>query len=93
MNSVEVISMVGKVSGVKQEDVKKVLTAYVNVVKENIIDEKVPLLDLGVFQPKHRNSRVARNPQNGEEVYIPERIVPSFYFKPSAKKSLIVEVD
>lgn len=93
MNTVETISLVGKKSGVKQEDVRKVLSAYVDVVKENIVDEKIPLLDLGVFQPKHQNSRIARNPQDGSVVHVPERIVPNFHFMPSIKKQLICEVD
>ena len=89
MTNREVVSIIGKETNLRLEDVKSVLKAFSKLVKENH-EEKIPLVDLGKFQMVYRKGRVGRNPQDGTEVMIPNREVLVFKVSPSIKKETMV---
>ena len=65
---------------------KKQTEVVVNTVFSSITDslaegKKVELRGFGTFGVKHRMPKKARNPGNGEAIFLPERNVPTF--KPS----------
>ena len=51
----------------------------VDVIVETVgSGSSVTLTGFGVFEPRRRAARVARNPRTGETVPVPETVVPSF---------------
>ena len=60
-------------------DAARALEAVVNGITEGLKkDGKVTLVGFGTFTAKEREARTGRNPQTGEEVRIPARVVPGF---------------
>lgn len=91
MNNKEVLVTIGKEIDFKQEDVKRVLVAYANLVKENY-DEKIPLMDVGSFQAKIREARMAHNPQTGDKIEVPKKQVLYFHINPATKREVTKEI-
>ena len=58
-----------KVSGVKEAEVKKVITAIGDLAK----DTTVSIRGFGTFKTSVRAARKGRNPQTGAEIDIPEK--------------------
>jgi len=40
--------------------------------------DQVSLSGFGVFEPKKRSARMARNPKTGRSVLVPEKLTPAF---------------
>lgn len=59
------------------------------IVKALSRGERVELRGFGIFETKTRKARQARNPQTGESVFVPSRLVPKF--KPSKELKEIVK--
>ncbi|WP_406205384.1 HU family DNA-binding protein [Kitasatospora sp. NBC_01560] len=55
------------------------LEAVLDTIVRAVVDgDTVSVTGFGSFEPAHRASRPARNPQNGARVTIPARTVPRF---------------
>ena len=79
MNRVELVDSIASVSGVKRNDVDRVVSAFTEVVTAELAKgEEVRLLGFGSFCVVHRNATEGRNMQTGEKVKIPERNSPKF---------------
>lgn len=79
MNKAELITAIAT----KTEGTKKDADKYLSAVVESITDalvahDKVSLVGFGTFEARHRDARVARNPQTGEEIQLGESYVPAF---------------
>ncbi|MBQ9854165.1 MAG: HU family DNA-binding protein [Bacilli bacterium] len=60
-------------------DAARALDAMLEGVSNGLKKEgKVTLVGFGTFTAKKREARSGRNPQTGEEVNIPARVVPGF---------------
>ena len=60
-------------------DAARALDAMLEGVSNGLKKEgKVTLVGFGTFTAKKREARSGRNPQTGEEVKIPARVVPGF---------------
>lgn len=62
---------------------KKAVEGVVNTIFESMTEalsrgERIEIRGLGSFRVKERKARVGRNPRTGEEVKIPQRLVPHF---------------
>lgn len=73
MNKTEWVKAVAEKSGYTEKDVKAVLEAGMNVIKEKTTKDKEPvqLIGFGTFAPKTRAARTGRNPQTGKAIKIP----------------------
>jgi integration host factor subunit beta len=61
-------------------DVERIVSTVFEEVTEALVrGERVELRGFGAFSVRQRNSRVGRNPRTGEEVEVPDKVVP--YFK------------
>lgn len=80
MNKQELITAMANKSGMTKKDVDKAVNAFVNVVKDALIDgEKVQLMGFGTFEVRERAARKGRNPRNPqEEIDIPASKLPAF---------------
>lgn len=79
MNKGELIVAVASKEGIAQKKADKVVTAFIEVVKEAVAEgEKVILFGFGSFEARERKARMGRNPQTQEEIVIQATKVPRF---------------
>lgn len=43
-----------------------------------VLDRDIEIRGFGSFRNRRRKSQIGRNPQNGEEVHLGDRLIPSF---------------
>ena len=89
----DLINWVASDSGATKKDSNIMISSVLNGIIDGAVnDGKVTLVGFGTFSLVKRASRIARNPQNGEPVDVPEKIVPKF--KPSKKfKEVCLDAD
>jgi len=80
MNKQELARRVAKKNrGVTTAVAKKIIEdALYEISKAIRREEEVRVPPFGKFYPRKRQSRMAYNPSNGEEVFVPERITGAF---------------
>lgn len=79
MNKAELIAAVAEKSGLSKKDGERAVNAMLDTVVETVeAGEKVQLVGFGVFDIKHRDARIGRNPKTKEEIKIPASRVPVF---------------
>jgi integration host factor subunit beta len=63
-----------------QRDIEKIVSTVFDEVTEALAHRnRVELRGFGAFSVRERDARVGRNPRTGEEVKVPDKVVP--YFK------------
>jgi DNA-binding protein HU-beta len=84
MNKVEVIAAVAEKSGLKKKDAEIAVNSFLETIEDALKSgDKVQLIGFGTFETRTRAARTGRNPKTGEEMMIPESVVPAF--KPGNK--------
>ena len=79
MNKKELIKAISEKSGVTQKDTDIVLTAFQEVIKEELSKcNKVQMVGFGTFDVAERAERMGRNPKTGEEMLIKSSKSPKF---------------
>ncbi len=79
MNKTELVSAIAAKSGVKKEDAKKMVDAFVDVVTEGLVaGDKIALVGFGTFEVSERPERTGRNPLTKETITIPASKQPKF---------------
>lgn len=79
MNRAELVDAIAKQTGATKADTDRMITAFIENVQKNIKrKEGVRLVGFGTFLTSKRKARTGRNPQTGEEIKIPARVVPVF---------------
>jgi len=90
MVKAEIVDILAEQSGLTKLETKTIVEGVISTISEALLKgERVDLRGFGNFSVKIRKSKVARNPNTGEEVIVPQRAVP--VFKPS--KHFIQAVD
>lgn len=80
MNKTEMIKAVANETGFTQKDIKTVLDVLQNVVVATLPNEPVKLFDGLTLETVERAARAGHNPQTGEPLTIPARVVPKAKF-------------
>lgn len=84
MNKVELIAAVSEKSGLKKKDAELAVNSLLDTIEEALkAGDKVQLIGFGTFETRKRAARSGRNPKTGEEITIPESVIPAF--KPGNK--------
>ncbi len=79
MTKAELVKKMAEKVGRPQKEVEKVLSAFMEVVKETLSKgETVTLVGFGTFYPSQMNARKVRNPRTGETMDVPARKLPRF---------------
>lgn len=79
MNRSELVKRVSDETGFTQKDVKSVVESMLKTVCDGLSEDgKVTLTGFGNFTVKERKSRKGRNPQTGEDLVIPAKLVTKF---------------
>jgi integration host factor subunit beta len=68
-----------------------VSTVFEEMTEALVRGDRVELRGFGAFSVRHRNSRVGRNPRTGDEVKVPDKVVP--YFKTGKDLRVRLNVD
>lgn len=88
MTKKDIVLKVAEKTGVKQQDVKKIVQGALDAVVESLSKgETVELRNFGVFKVKSRRGRMGRNPRTGEQVPVDPKKVAVF------KPGLIMKKD
>jgi len=75
----ELIDQISEKSGIKRVVVKKIIQQFLDdVIDELSRDNRLEFRDFGVFETKHRASRVAQNPKTLERVQVPPKRTVKF---------------
>ena len=79
MTKKDIVLKVASQTGLKQQDVKRVVQRSLDVVVEALKQgETVELRNFGIFKVKSRKGRTGRNPRTGEKVPVPPKRVVAF---------------
>ena len=79
MNKMELVHNIAQRSGLTKKDVEAVLNNFVDEVTGALSSgDKVQLVGFGTFETRKRAGRTGRNPQTGQEILIPESVIPAF---------------
>ena len=79
MNKTELIAVASQAAGMTKKDTERAVNAALDIITAALVrGEKVQLSGFGVFEVKHREARVARNPRTKESVEVPATDVPMF---------------
>ncbi len=71
MNKTELVAAMAEKAGLSKTDAAKALTAYVDVVKEQLAKgDSIALVGFGTFSVSERPARTGRNPLTGETIQI-----------------------
>ena len=79
MNKTELIAAMADQAGISKKDAEKALSAFVNVVTEELKNGgKVQLVGFGTFEVSERAAREGRNPATLQPITIPASKAPKF---------------
>ena len=82
MNKKGLTNFVAEEASITKKDANVLIGVVLDGIKAGIVNEgKVTLVGFGTFSVVKRKARTARNPQTGEAIEVPEKMVPKF--KPS----------
>ena len=89
MNRSEFVSAIGNRTLKKDADVKAVINAATEIIKEQLAaGETVSLTGFGTFEARERAATTARNPRTGETVEVAAKRVPAFRAAKALKDAL-----
>lgn len=79
----------GKRPDLKKNDIADIVSLFMTGIGDALVrDERVELRDFGVFTPKERKARTARNPKTGAPVEVPATKVCGFKAGKELKRRL-----
>ena len=80
MTKKEIVKQISERANLTQLKTKEIVQWTFDAIVETLIQEgRIELRNFGVFEVKCRKARKARNPRTGDEVKVPDKVVP--YFK------------
>ena len=79
MTKKEIVKTISEEIGLTQLKTKEIVQKTFDAIVETLVeDHRIELRNFGVFEVKRRAARKARNPRNGDKVYVPEKFVVTF---------------
>lgn len=75
----ELVQRIAEKTGVQQVSAKEVIQCFLDeIITELAKGNRLEFRDFGVFEPKSKARRVARNPRTGAKVQVPEKTTVKF---------------
>ncbi len=75
----ELVQRIAEKTGVQQVSAKEVIQSFLDeIITELAKGNRLEFRDFGVFEPKSKAQRVARNPRTGAKVQVPEKTTVKF---------------
>ena len=92
MTKADIVDIVSHATGLTKVDTEAVIDGFIATISNSLQHGKrIEFRGFGSFSLKVRKPKKARNPGTGEEIRLPERIVP--VFKPSKILKDSIKVD
>lgn len=89
MNKSEFVNKYAQAMRVSKAEAERHVRCFVELVKDALCrGESVNFTGFGQFKVKKRPSRQVRNPQTGQLMQVPEKIVPNFSAGKELKQSV-----
>ncbi len=90
----ELVQRIAEKTGVQQISAKEVIQSFLDeIIAELSKGNRLEFRDFGVFEPKSKAHRVARNPRTGDKVEVPEKTTVKFKVGRLMKKRIQREDD
>jgi integration host factor subunit beta len=85
----ELVQRIAEKTGVQQISAKEVIQSFLDeIINELAKGNRLEFRDFGVFEPKSKAHRVARNPRTGAKVEVPEKTTVKFKVGRLMKKKI-----
>ena len=85
----ELVQRIAEKTGVQQINAKEVIQSFLDeIINELARGNRLEFRDFGVFEPKSKAQRVARNPRTGERVDVPQKTTVKFKVGRLMKKKI-----
>jgi len=79
MNKAELVEVVRTETGLTKRTSKEAIDAVISAITDSLArEERVTLVGFGTFQVRERKTRRGVNPQTGEGIQIPAKMIPKF---------------
>ncbi len=92
MTKADIVDIVSHATGLTKVDTEAVIDGFIATITNSLQrGKRIEFRGFGSFSLKVRKPKKARNPGTGEEIRLPERIVP--VFKPSKILKNSIKVD
>lgn len=89
MNKTELIKQVAQEANLTQKDATASVQAVLDQITQALAKgDSVQLIRFGTFEVRERSARTGRNPQTGEEMFIPGGKTPAFKAGKSLKEAV-----
>ncbi|EJR92722.1 HU family DNA-binding protein [Bacillus mycoides] len=89
MNKTELIKQVAQEANLTQKDATASVQAVLDQITQALTKgDSVQLIGFGTFEVRERSARTGRNPQTGEEMFIPGGKTPAFKAGKSLKEAV-----
>ncbi len=90
----ELVQRIAERTGVQQINAKDVIQRFLDeIINELAKGNRLEFRDFGVFEPKSKAHRVARNPRTGAKVEVPEKTTVKFKVGRLMKKKIQKDYD
>ncbi|MFQ5794184.1 MAG: HU family DNA-binding protein [Candidatus Bipolaricaulia bacterium] len=79
MNKGELIDRLYQQTSSTKAQVREVIDSFIDTVQAEVArGGKVQLVNFGTFEQAHRKATTKRNPQTGQRIRVPAKVVPRF---------------
>ena len=87
MTKADIVDRVAAGTGLTKLETEAIIEGFFKTVIEALKDGKgIEIRGFGSYRVKKKNSRQARNPKSGEQVFVPEHYVATFKFSKDFKE-------
>ena len=87
MTKADIVDKVAAGTGLTKLETEAIIEGFIKTVIESLKEGKnIEIRGFGSYKVKKKNSRQARNPKTGEQVFVPEHFVPTFKFSKDFKE-------
>ena len=87
MTKADIVDRVAAGTGLTKLETEAIIEGFFKTVIESLKDGNgIEIRGFGSYRVKKKNSRQARNPKTGQQVFVPEHYVPTFKFSKEFKE-------
>lgn len=87
MTKADIVDRVAAGTGLTKLETEAIIEGFFKTVIESLKDGSgIEIRGFGSYRVKKKNSRQARNPKTGQQVFVPEHYVPTFKFSREFKE-------
>ena len=75
----DLVQLIAEKTNVQQQKAKEVIQSFLDeIIGELANGNRLEFRDFGVFEPRKKAPRLARNPRTGEKIQVPQKITVKF---------------